>query len=36
VPKTVWAVEYQVFVTDADGIRWKRATMIENKAKATR
>jgi hypothetical protein len=33
VPKTMWAVEYQVFVTDADGIRWKRATMIENKAK---
>jgi hypothetical protein len=31
VAKAVWAVEYQVFVTDADGVRWKRATMIENR-----
>ena len=33
VSKTIWAVEYQVFVTNADGVRWKRATMIENKVK---
>jgi hypothetical protein len=34
VSKGVWAVEYQVFVTDSDGVRWKRATMIENKVKS--
>jgi hypothetical protein len=34
VSKGVWAVEYQVFVTDSDGVQWKRATMIENKVKS--
>lgn len=34
VSKGVWAVEYQLFVTDSDGVQWKRAAMIENKVKS--
>src|SRR5262245_41262490 len=30
VRTSVWAVHYQVFVTDADGVRWKRAVMVPN------
>jgi hypothetical protein len=31
VPVDIWAVEYQVFVTDSDGVRWKRAVMVPNR-----
>ena len=32
VSKTVWAAVYESFVTDADGVKWKRSTMVPNKA----
>lgn len=31
IPADIWAVGYQVFVTDADGVRWKRAVMVPNR-----
>jgi hypothetical protein len=34
IPKTVWAVAYEAFVTDADGVTWKRSQMVANKVKS--
>jgi hypothetical protein len=34
VPNIVWAVEYTAFITDADGITWKRSVTVENRAKS--
>lgn len=32
VPKAIWATEYEVFITDSDGVKWKRSKMISNRA----
>lgn len=33
VPKTIWVVEYTVFITDTDGVTWKRSVTVANKPK---